>query len=124
MFTGTAQELNWLRQAFEKQYECKVAIIGRSKGVERSARFLNRVITYTESGIEFEADQRLIEALVDDLGLEGCNTCPAPGTKPKPVRKAEHQAMMERRLGNTEGVIAPYLISRRRSANLIKKSKT
>ena len=67
LFTGTPTELGELRKAFEDRYECKVEVIGFGKGVSRSARFLNRVITYTEGGIEFEADQRLVEALVHDL---------------------------------------------------------
>ena len=40
---------------------------------------------------------------MDDLGLTQCTTCPSPGTKPKPVTKAAHQQMMERRLGTIEG---------------------
>ena len=40
---------------------------------------------------------------MDDLGLTQSTTCPSPGTKPKPVTKAAHQQMMERRLGTIEG---------------------
>ena len=71
LFTGSAEKLGWLRGQFEKQYDCKVEIIGHKGGAARSARFLNRVITYTERGMEFEADQRLVEALIDDLSPQG-----------------------------------------------------
>ena len=48
MFTGTPKELGELRKAFEERYEGKVEVTGFGKGVNRSARFVNRVITYTE----------------------------------------------------------------------------
>ena len=78
-------------------------VIGYGKGVARSARFLNRVISFTERGVEFEADQRLVEALIDGLGIKDGNTSPCPGTKPKPVPKAMHQRIMEQRLEGEGG---------------------
>ena len=81
------------------EYDCKIEVIGNNPGMGKSARFLNRVITYTTTGIEFEADQRLVEAMVDDLDLQGSKPADTPGSKPKPIAKVEHQKLMERRLG-------------------------
>ena len=44
-----------------------------------------------------------MEALINDLDLQQGNTSPAPGSKPKPIARAEHQAMMERRLEGEQG---------------------
>ena len=74
-------------------------VAGRGEDVGDSVRYLNRVITYTKEGIEFEPDQRLVEALIDDLRLAGSNTSAAPGSKPNPITKEAHQKLMERRLG-------------------------
>ena len=82
LFTGTRAQLQWLREAFESEYACKVDLIGFGKNVPNSARFLNRVVSFTEGGIEFEPDQRLIEAIVDGLGLRDSKTCTAPGSAP------------------------------------------
>ena len=101
--TGTPEKMSWLRQRFEDKYDCKVEEAGFGKGVGRSVRFLNRVITYNEDSIEFESDQRLVESLIHDLNLEKSNTSPAPGSKPKPIKRAEHQAMVERRLSGEHG---------------------
>ena len=103
MFTGSAEKLRWLHGEFEKQFECKVETIGYGSDVAKSARFLNRVITYADKGIEMEADQRFVEALVDDLKLIGSNVSPVPGTKPQPIKKIDHQQMIERRLCDQEG---------------------
>ena len=56
-----------------------------------------------DNGIEFEPDQRLVEAIIDGLGLKGSNTTTTPGTKPKPVQRSEQQLMMERRMSGEEG---------------------
>ena len=95
--------MEWLRRQFEGRYDCKVEVAGFGKDVGRSVRFLNRVITYVDGGIEWEADQRLVEALINDLDLKQGNTSPAPGSKPKPIARAEHQAMMEMSLEGEQG---------------------
>ena len=103
LFTGTRENLEWLRKHFEKEYACKIEVIGYGPDVASSARFLNRVISFTRDGIEFEPDQRLVEAIIEGMDLKGSNSVLTPGSKPKPVPKAEHQRMMERRLGGEDG---------------------
>ena len=103
LISGSLTALEDLKKKFANQWDCKTEIIGNEKGLKKSARFLNRVITYNDAGIDFEGDQRLIEALVDDLKLQGGNTSPIPGTKAKAVPKAEHQKIMERRMGADGG---------------------
>ena len=86
-----------MRKQFENRYACKTDMVGRASHFKQSARFLNRVISYGETGLEFEADQRLVEAIIDGLGLKDSNPMSAPGTKPKPISRAEVQKMMEKR---------------------------
>ena len=103
LFSGTRQNLGWLKSKFEDQYACKVEVIGRGPNDQKAARFLNRVITYDQGGITFEADQRLAEAIIAGMDVKDGNTCSSPGTKAKPIPKAEHQAMMERRMSGEGG---------------------
>ena len=72
-------------------FVCKSDIIGRAEKLKKSARFLNRVISFGEDSIQFEADQRLVEAIVEGLGLKDSTPVTAPGTKPKPISRAEVQ---------------------------------
>ena len=44
-------------------------------------KVLNRLVRWTQTGIEYEADPRQIERLVVDLGLEGCSTVGTAGVK-------------------------------------------
>ena len=59
---------------------------------------LNRVVRWTEKGIEYEADPRQVERLVADNDLVGANGVATPGLKPlahqiaaeKPLPEREH----------------------------------
>ena len=103
LFVGSKSDLVWLKGQFEKQYACKIDIIGLCDGYPRTTRFLNRVISFTPNGIDFESDQRLVEALVEGLGLQQAKPSTSPGTKHKPLPKDQHQLIMERRLSGEGG---------------------
>ena len=103
LFTGALEDLRQLQKKFESQYACKVEIIGNSPGMPKSARFLNRVITFCSDEIQFEADQRLAEAIIKGMEVDDGTAYPYPGTKPKPVTKAAQQQAMERRIGSEGG---------------------
>ena len=103
IFTGSRREISWLKAKFEKEYSCKSEVIGRQKGMQHSARFLNRVISFTSKGIEWEADQRLVEGIISGMGVQDCAPSSSPGTKSKPVTKSLHSDMLERRLGGEHG---------------------
>ncbi len=55
--------------------------MGPGDGDLKQATLLNRVITWTEEGLELEADPRQAERLVRQLGVEGANTLLTPGVK-------------------------------------------
>ena len=42
---------------------------------------LNRIVRWTSSGLEYEADPRQSEKLVQELGLENCRTVATPAVK-------------------------------------------
>ena len=59
---------------------------------------LNRVLRWCDDGIEYEADPRQGERLLEGLGLDGdCNGVATPGLKIRP-----EQIEAEEKLGNTE----------------------
>ena len=59
----------------------KVQILGPGPGQKKEVRVLNRVIRWTDGGLEFEADQRHAEMVVRDLGLENAKAVATPGTR-------------------------------------------
>ena len=79
--SGSDLDLAWLRAQFEKRFEVKVQILGPGPKQEREVRVLNRVIRWTDCGLEFEPDQRHAEMVVRDLGLENANAVATPGTR-------------------------------------------
>lgn len=47
----------------------------------KDATVLNRVLRWTEAGLEYKADPRQGEKLVEELKLGGANSCVTPGVK-------------------------------------------
>ena len=68
----------------EAKYELrKGGRLGPGKNDAKEILVLNRVIRYTEHGLEYEADPRQAEGLLEGLKLDsGCNPVATPGLKP------------------------------------------
>ena len=81
---GSKPDLDWFEAELESRYELrKGGRIGPGKNDAKEGRVLNRVIRWTDQGLEYEADPRQAERLVEAMGLDdGCRSCVTPGLKP------------------------------------------
>ncbi len=80
--TGPAVELDWLESEIGKEYETTVGPrLGPGPNDAKEARALNRVITWHEDRVEYEADPRQLERLVAECGLEGAKPMVTPGVR-------------------------------------------
>ena len=81
---GPKVELDWLESQLEGTYELRKG--GRLGPGDRDAKeilVLSRAIRWTEQGLEYEADPRQGEGLLEGLGLAGdCKSVATPGLKP------------------------------------------
>ena len=79
---GPADSLDWYEQAVAAEYEISVGPrLGPAPEDDKQARVLNRVITWYDDRIEYEADPRQAERLIDELGLTGASAVVTPGVK-------------------------------------------
>ena len=61
---GGSDELDWFKEQMENRFKGCIKMRGKlgwSEGDDKSIRILNRVVTCTEQGLEYEADQRHAE---------------------------------------------------------------
>ena len=80
--TGPKDALDWYEAAISSEYEVKIhPRMGPGKDDAKEMRVLNRVITWHEAHIEYEADPRQAERLVEECGLNGSNPMGTPGSK-------------------------------------------
>ena len=81
-YVSVAQEsdLQWLEQRLKVKYEIKTKWLGYKQHHQREVRVRNRIITWGQHGIGYEADPRHVEVMVNDLELENCKTVTTPGT--------------------------------------------
>ena len=74
--------IGWKR--VENKYELrKGPRLGPGNDDAKEITVLNRVIRWTETGLEYEADPRQAERLLEGIGLDdGCKVAATPGLKP------------------------------------------
>ena len=61
---GPDQHLAETRRTLEDRYKLKVQVLGREEGKDSELRILNKVVRWTNAGIELEADPRHAEIIV------------------------------------------------------------
>ena len=78
---GTESDLRSTRATLENKYKIKVETLGKGPGCKDEVRILNKIVRYTNEGVELEADPRHAELVIKELGLEGAKLSKVPGTK-------------------------------------------
>jgi hypothetical protein len=84
--TGPKCEIDWFEQLLEEKYELKKGgRLGPGPKDSKELTVLNRVIRWTDNGVEYEADPRQGEKLMEALGLDNealglDNECKATAT--------------------------------------------
>ena len=80
---GSEVSLDWFRDKIQEKFEVKFkGRLGPGNGDDKAVRVLNRIVTWTNEGIQYEADQRHAEIIVRQLGLnESSNSVVTPGVK-------------------------------------------
>ena len=80
--TGPKDQLDWFEGMMKKHYELTVGgRLGPGPNDDKEASCLNRIMRWCPDGLEYEADPRQIEKLIEKLELVGANSCVTPGLK-------------------------------------------
>ena len=94
--SGPKRQLDWLKAKMEEKYELKENYrIGPGPADAREARILNRIVRWTADGLEYEADPRQGEKMVESLGLGGAKSLGTPGVKQTHEAVKEDKALGE-----------------------------
>ena len=80
---GGKSDLDWFEGELESKYELrKGGRIGPGEHDDKEGRVLNRIVRWTDSGLEYEADPRQVERLIESQGLDdSCKSTVTPGLK-------------------------------------------
>ena len=79
---GLQTDLDWYEQNLAKHFELKIrGRLGENVSGPKKLRILNRIITLTDHGIQFEADPRHVDLLASSMGLSQSNSVSTPGIK-------------------------------------------
>ena len=88
---GWQDALDWFWGKISERFECKHrGRFGPGKDDIKSIRILNRMVTWTDQGIEYDGDQRHVEIACREYGLKpGSKAIKVPGNKEKLMDKEE-----------------------------------
>jgi len=79
---GPKSSLDKFVEDMKSKHELKEAArLGPGKGDDKETRVLNRVVRWTEQGLEYEADPRQAEKIIQELGLEDCKAVATPAVR-------------------------------------------
>ena len=78
---GPKQHVMDARKTLENKYKLKVDSLGTAPGCKEEVRILNKVLRYTNRGLELEADPRHAEIVIRQMGLEKATPSRVPGAK-------------------------------------------
>jgi hypothetical protein len=104
---GPKSSLDWFRQQLELKYELKEASrLGPNEEDDKEGRVLNRVVRWTQDGLEYEGDPRHVEKLLLELGLSGSKPVSTPGLKPSMEQHHADEALPDSKVTHFRGLAA------------------
>ncbi len=75
---GPTDSLLWLKDGMENKYDVKTSILGPEEGMEREIRVLNRTLRWTDGGLQYEADQRHADIIIQQMGMTNARPVTTP----------------------------------------------
>ena len=79
---GNDSELKYMAEVFHNKYKTKVrGILGPDLHDMKAMTILNRIVEWTNAGIQYEADLRHVDLIIEELGLENVNGSDVTGSK-------------------------------------------
>ena len=116
---GYGKDLDWFRGMIQGTFEVKFrGRIGPADEDQKSIRVLNRVIEWTQEGIQLEPDQRHAEIIIRDLGLVQSKPVSTPGV---PMHDRQVEADDDEKLGPREATQHRAMVAR---ANYLAQDRT
>ena len=79
--TGPKDALEKLLADLKARYEMKAKMLGPGGDEESEGKFLGRTVRWTKEGLEWEGDDKLRQALVEEWGMESSSGVTTPGVK-------------------------------------------
>ena len=95
---GDKSDLDWFESELAKHYELTTQPrIGPGSDDAKEGIILNRVVRWTSEGLEYEADPRQAEKLIQECGLRDSNTMATPGLRAS-FEETENDTPLDKKL--------------------------
>ncbi len=89
------QDLKWLKGQLGDRFEIKTKLMGLKEGESQEERILNRVIRVTKQGLEYEADQRHADLIIQETGASKLSALSHHGGDKKTIEEEEQSEELQ-----------------------------
>ena len=70
-----------LRRCLQNKYVIKFEILGAGANEKKAGKFLGWVIKWTENGLTYKGDDKLLESLLEEWNVHGITAVQTPGER-------------------------------------------
>ena len=109
LVTGPRPELESLRYMLQQKFEVDGDVLGTGLGEKSEGRFLGRIIGCTSAGLEWEADPKLVRAMLSEFEAENGCGFDTPGVKDDSERSGTPMTAVEAKRFRKGTAILNYL---------------
>ena len=108
-FAGTDAELDKCTAMMKSEYDVKVrGKLGPDNDDDKQIAILNRCVEWTKHGIQYEADTRHAEIIIEELDLKNAKPVGTPGNKGAPIDEANDPHLEPSWATRIKQIIARY----------------
>ncbi len=93
LMCGERRHLEEIYKGLAGKFELKRKVLGPGVGETLEVEFLGRSSRWTDAGIEYEADQKHVQALLDEAGMINCRPVVNPGGAQDERRRKDERAV-------------------------------
>lgn len=103
-----------MQNEVEKKCELKIEVLGPDAGQCREMRVVNRMLRWTNGGVDYEADPRHMESVRQQRNIGACKPVARPVTKEEGRAKPDDrgQSRFDEKLGEQKHAIYRALVAR------------
>ena len=95
---GSRSKVEALQRDFERQYECTSSLMGPYPDLNKSVKFIGRIVEYQPDHISLRVDDRYVKEAIQAYGLDDATSVVTPAVKEVEESAEDRMTIMARRI--------------------------
>jgi hypothetical protein len=79
LVVGDLEQIRWTEEQLKSEYAIKAEVLGPEPELSKEVKILNRTIRWCGDKLEYEADSKHAEVIIEDCEAQNCRVAKTPG---------------------------------------------